>query len=139
MRWFQLELLTALAAWATTSVCATTPVSGSLGGKCPGDIGKLGEKLSKSAKIYFPGSDDFVKATTRWSVLGAPTINVVVVPGTEKDVSETVGPLLGIAWTCNNSFRSNMPTRRSSLSSLTTLPMEPSPLWLVWTTVSRST
>ncbi|RSL54832.1 hypothetical protein CEP54_009713 [Fusarium duplospermum] len=90
MRWFQLELLTALAVWATTSVCATTPVSGSLGGKCPEDIGKLGEKLSKSAKIYFPGSDDFVKATTRWSVLGAPTINVVVVPGTEKDVSETV-------------------------------------------------
>lgn len=100
MRWFQLELLTAVAAWATTSLCATTPVSGSLGGECPEDIAKLGEKLSKSAKIYFPGSDEFVKATTRWSALGVPTINVVVVPGTEKDVSETVGSLLDPCRTC---------------------------------------
>ncbi|KAF4996415.1 hypothetical protein FDECE_12451 [Fusarium decemcellulare] len=89
MHWAQLKLLTAIAAWATTAACAATPTPG-LRGNCPSDISKLGDKLSKSAKIYYPGTDEFDEATTRWSVLGAPRVNVVVVPGTEKDVVETV-------------------------------------------------
>lgn len=88
------EVLTAVAAWAVTSTCLNIPVARDwLGGICPrGDdsLKQLGAKLSDIAKIYFPGSDEFVAATTRWSVLDAPKVNVVVVPGTENDVVETV-------------------------------------------------
>ncbi|KAL4865193.1 hypothetical protein BDV12DRAFT_200385 [Aspergillus spectabilis] len=41
-------------------------------------------------QIYFPGSDEFEAATTRWSVLESPTVNIVVVPETEDDVVKTV-------------------------------------------------
>jgi hypothetical protein len=46
-------------------------------------------KLSRSAMLYFPGSSGFMNATTRWSALAEPKVNVVVVPGTETDVVET--------------------------------------------------
>ncbi|KAM5349276.1 hypothetical protein ACJ41O_005783 [Fusarium nematophilum] len=91
MRSFQLNVLAAVAAWAVGSACANIPLAcDALAGKCPEDINKLAKKLSKAAKIYFPGSDEFVQASTRWSVLETPKVNIVVVPGTEKDVAETV-------------------------------------------------
>ncbi|KAL4876409.1 hypothetical protein BJY04DRAFT_231588 [Aspergillus karnatakaensis] len=62
-------------------------------GFCPRDDPELqlfGEVLSDTAEIYFPGSSEFDAATNRWSVLQTPTVNIVVVPGTEGDVAETV-------------------------------------------------
>ncbi|TVY44867.1 FAD-linked oxidoreductase [Lachnellula occidentalis] len=50
----------------------------------------LAKKLSKTAQIYQPGSDDFNAAVLRWSNLSTPVANIVVVPGTENDVVETV-------------------------------------------------
>ncbi|KAI0428763.1 FAD binding domain protein [Xylaria sp. FL1042] len=50
----------------------------------------LREKLSAGAQILSPGSDGYAQATERWSVLDAPSINIVVVPSTENDVAETV-------------------------------------------------
>lgn len=94
MRWFKTEVLTAVATWAATSAGASLPVPrDALQGTCPGsisDLTKLVKKLSNATNIYFPGSDEFTTATTRWSVLQAPKVNFVVVPGTENDVVETV-------------------------------------------------
>ncbi|KEZ42841.1 FAD-dependent oxygenase [Scedosporium apiospermum] len=82
---------TALVAWAATAL-AYPKVRSALRGSCPGleDIQALGRKLSSTAHIYFPGSDEFVLASKRWSQLEAPKVDIVVVPGTERDVSETV-------------------------------------------------
>ncbi|KAF5020484.1 hypothetical protein F66182_7494 [Fusarium sp. NRRL 66182] len=87
-----IKLLAAVIAWAATVTCASTPlmVRCDVGATCPQEINKFSQKLSKSAKVYFPGSAGFDKASTRWSVLEAPKVNVVVVAGTEKDVGETV-------------------------------------------------
>ena len=89
-----LEVLTAVAAWAITSACQKVPVArnwlGGVGPRGNDDLKELGEKLSPAAKTYFPGSDEFEETSARWSVLDAPKVNVVVVPGTENDVAETV-------------------------------------------------
>ncbi|KAF7589612.1 hypothetical protein BBP40_004026 [Aspergillus hancockii] len=88
-----MEVVTALAVWAITSACQNIPSSHNWArGLCPraNDVRELGEKLSRTAKVYFPGSDEFEVASTRWSVLGAPKVNIVVVPATENDVVETV-------------------------------------------------
>ncbi|KAE8353374.1 hypothetical protein BDV28DRAFT_133215 [Aspergillus coremiiformis] len=89
----KLEVLTAVAAWAISSACANVPISHDwTRGLCPrgNDMKELAVKLSPTAKVYFPGSDEFELASTRWSVLDAPKVNIVVVPGTENDVVEIV-------------------------------------------------
>ncbi|KAF6784750.1 FAD-dependent oxygenase [Colletotrichum sojae] len=87
----KMEVLTAVAAWAIASSCLNAPVARQLlGGICARDTADLGNKLSSNAKIYQPGTDEFVQASTRWSNLNAPTVNLVVVPGTEQDVAETI-------------------------------------------------
>lgn len=66
-------------------------------------VKQLPDKLPPSAKVYFAGSDEFEQATTRWSVLEEPTVNAVVVPGTEADVAKTVRLfLLYSFWKCSN-------------------------------------
>lgn len=94
MRWLKIEAVAALAASAVPAFCWSVPVARDLRGICPrgdDDLKELGAKLSRTGKIYFPGSTEFEQASTRWSVLETPTVNVVVVPGTENDVVETVG------------------------------------------------
>lgn len=94
MRWLKIEAVAALAASAVPAFCLSVPVARDLRGICPrgdDDLKELGAKLSRTGKIYFPGSTEFEQASTRWSVLETPTVNVVVVPGTENDVVETVG------------------------------------------------
>lgn len=89
----KLEAVTALGAWVIASACETVPMSSHwIRGLCPrsSDVKDLGIKLSPTAKVYCPGSEDFDVASTRWSVLDAPKVNIVVVPGTENDVVETV-------------------------------------------------
>ncbi|KAH2184532.1 hypothetical protein KXW61_000848 [Aspergillus fumigatus] len=93
MRWLKVEAVAALAASAVPAFCLSVPVARDLRGICPrrdDDLKELGAKLSRTGKIYFPGSTEFEQASTRWSVLETPTVNVVVVPGTENDVVETV-------------------------------------------------
>ncbi|TVY90066.1 FAD-linked oxidoreductase, partial [Lachnellula willkommii] len=51
---------------------------------------QLASKLSDTAQIYQPGSAAFNAAVLRWSNFSTPVANVVVVPGTENDVVETV-------------------------------------------------
>lgn len=91
---FKMEVIAAVAAWALTSTCSSLPaVRDLVPGLCPRDVGEakdLQSNLSPGAKVYFPGSPEFKDASTRWSTLSPPTVNVVVVPATEKDVSETV-------------------------------------------------
>jgi hypothetical protein len=94
MHRFKMEVITAVASWVITSACQSLPLARNwLEGVSPrriDDVAELGKKLSPSAKIYYPGSEGFDEASARWSVLDAPKVNVVVVPGTENDVSETV-------------------------------------------------
>jgi hypothetical protein len=90
MRQFRLEALTALAGWAMTVSAGVPHPLNSLRGSCPIDASGLGEQLSRAAKIYCPGSSEFETASTRWSALKAPKVNVVVVPNTEEDVAKTV-------------------------------------------------
>ncbi|KAJ5574055.1 FAD-dependent oxygenase [Penicillium hispanicum] len=88
----KIEVLTAVAAWALTSACHSVPVAREwLNGICPrGEMQEFGAKLSSTAKVYFPGSSEFDAATARWSTLAEPNVTVVVVPGSENDVVETV-------------------------------------------------
>ena len=90
MHQFTIAVVTALAAWAMGA--AARPAVCPRGTKWVDDVQKeLAPKLSDSAEIYLPGSGGFDEASTRWSVLEQPEVNVVVVPGTTEDVAETVG------------------------------------------------
>jgi hypothetical protein len=93
MHRLRLGLATAVATWAFSVACLPSACNYIEGGYCPrGDanLKALAEQLSSSAKVYFPGSSGFKDATTRWSALEEPKVNVIVVPGTENDVAETV-------------------------------------------------
>ncbi|KAI2465645.1 FAD binding domain protein [Annulohypoxylon bovei var. microspora] len=87
-----MEVIAAVAAGAIASACQNAAVSSWLVGICPQRdyAGELAERLSRSAHIYTPGSDDFITATTRWSVAHVPEVKVVVVPSIENDVAEAV-------------------------------------------------
>jgi hypothetical protein len=89
-----MEVITAAVAWALASASESVPVVsnwlGAFSRRQTVDLTGLAGKLSATAKIYHPGSEGFEAASTRWSVLDEPTVNVVVVPGTENDVAETV-------------------------------------------------
>lgn len=61
------------------------------GGSGNVDFTQLANKLSPTAHIYLPESDGFNSLSARWSNLSMPVANVVVVPGTENDVVQTVG------------------------------------------------
>jgi hypothetical protein len=54
------------------------------------DVQAFAKHLSKNAQIYVPDDSQFKTYTVRWSNLEAPTVNVVVLPATELDVSEIV-------------------------------------------------
>ncbi|KAK9369875.1 hypothetical protein V1509DRAFT_638558 [Lipomyces kononenkoae] len=90
MRQFKLEVAALLAAWASAAACLDVPQSSQ--GTCPNNVNakQLGNKLSNTAEIYFPGSAGFAAAIARWSALDPPVASIVVVPGTENDVVETV-------------------------------------------------
>ncbi|KAJ5180966.1 hypothetical protein N7492_004176 [Penicillium capsulatum] len=88
-----MDVLAAVAAWGLTSACQYQPLLPWLNRICPLDavnFHALEGTLSPSAKIYFPGSAEYAQLTTRWSTLEEPRVDVVVVPGTEDDVSHTV-------------------------------------------------
>lgn len=89
-----MEVITAVAAWAISSACQNLPVARDLlGALCApviGDVAALQNSLSPAAKVYLPGSNDFDILSERWSLLGSPKGNLVVVPATDNDVSETV-------------------------------------------------
>ncbi|KAM0332090.1 hypothetical protein ACHAQA_002361 [Verticillium albo-atrum] len=90
---FNLEVFTALAVWSVISTARSAPEGPDwLGGACPKDkeLATFAKRLSSNAKIYFSGSDEFVVASTRWSNLEAPTVDLVISAGTAKDVSEIV-------------------------------------------------
>ncbi|OAA50360.1 FAD binding domain protein [Metarhizium rileyi] len=90
----KMEVVAAVAAWALTSACYNLPtVQDLVPGLCSGDLGspqELRQILSPGATVYLPDSEGFSNASIRWSTLELPTVNLVVVPATEKDVSETV-------------------------------------------------
>jgi hypothetical protein len=71
---------------AANDVFARTPVNGI-------DVKQLSPYLSKTAQVYLPNTSQFTQYTTRWSNLETPTINLVVVAGTEQDVAATVSSL----------------------------------------------
>lgn len=88
-----MEVVAAVGALALQSLCQNVPAGAAwLGSMCatPIDMSRLGSKLSPGAQIAYPGSDLFLQATTRWSSLNTPKVNVVVVPTTANDVAETV-------------------------------------------------
>ena len=76
------------AAYQTTNT-ESSPNNGSYYGQAE-TVKTLWRRLSPNSKIYLPQSPEFDRATARWSALEAPNVNIVVVPGTEKDVAETV-------------------------------------------------
>lgn len=94
MRYFKLNIATTAATWAVASVCQQLPIAGDLLDElCPRaayHVERFAETLAEASNIYFPGSEAFEVATTRWSNLDLPTINVVVAPSTEEDVAQTV-------------------------------------------------
>ncbi|KAI0883287.1 FAD binding domain protein [Annulohypoxylon maeteangense] len=87
-----MEVIAAVAAGAIASACQNAVLSSWLVSICPQrDYAKeLGERLSRNAHIYTPGSDNFAAATTRWSAAHAPEAKLVVIPSIENDVAETV-------------------------------------------------
>ena len=95
-----MEVVTAIAAWAFATASQLLPRSTDVHDLCSqqGDLKALGDRLSSTAKVYCPGSTGFTNATTRWSVLDEPEVNIVVVPGTENDVAEIVRVLRPSSW-----------------------------------------
>jgi hypothetical protein len=88
---FKIQAAMAIAAWALTSFGQNLPLGRDrLHSRGNYDMTELQNKLSSTAKIYYPNSTDFDTASARWSLLDEPKVNVVVVPGTENDVAETV-------------------------------------------------
>src|SRR6478609_6883606 len=83
----RLQVFTALATLAATSACQTLWARDV-------DYKALSKDLSSSAKVYFPGSDEFDAASKRWSNLDTPSVNIVVVPATENDVVKIVSLVL---------------------------------------------
>lgn len=78
------QVITAVAALVVPSACQ------SLWPRQDADYQALSQALSTSAKVYYPDSANFVNASTRWSNLDLPTVNIVVSPATENDVVEAV-------------------------------------------------
>lgn len=68
---------------APVDLLPRTPASGI-------DVGSLAQNLSKNTQIYVPDDSEFKTYTVRWSNLEAPTVNVVILPDTEADVSQIV-------------------------------------------------
>ncbi|KAK9413949.1 putative FAD-binding PCMH-type domain-containing protein [Seiridium unicorne] len=87
-----MEVITAIVAWAISSTCRNIPAGRWLAPLCPmgANETELASRLSLGAHVYSPESDGFTLATSRWSVFDAPGVGIVVVPGVEADVSETV-------------------------------------------------
>ncbi|GAD92299.1 FAD binding domain-containing protein [Paecilomyces variotii No. 5] len=89
-----MEFLVAAAAGLMGGLCTiVTPAIGSayLQSLCGlTSMSELSTHLSEGAHIYYPGSENFTKATARWSTLNAPNITLVVEVATENDVAETV-------------------------------------------------
>jgi FAD/FMN-containing dehydrogenase len=53
----------------------------------------LSPLLSEAAELYFPGSEGFANATSRWSAAIRPQFDVIVNVKTEEDVQHTVCPI----------------------------------------------
>lgn len=51
---------------------------------------ELGGRLSSTTTIIGPNNPDFANATSRWSDFGEPTVQVIIEPGDESDVSTIV-------------------------------------------------
>ena len=134
MRHLKMEVVTAVAAWALRSACENLPTARDLlGGVCPRgaiDIEDLKATLSPEAKMYWPGEDEFADATTRWSNLELPNINVVVVPGTDEDVSRTVRP--------HNKNEGNYQSQVLKMCRLSSPASEMSPSSLIMAATVRS-
>jgi hypothetical protein len=58
----------------------------------------LGCRLSNTTTIIGATSNDFTAATVRWSNFHQPTIQIVVEPGKESDVSKIVSTILWSKW-----------------------------------------
>jgi hypothetical protein len=102
MHRFKMQAAMAIAAWAFSSVGQNLPLARDrLHSRGNYDMTELQNKLSSTAKIYYPNSTEFHAATARWSLLYEPKVNVVVVPGTENDVAETVSTLV-LLLPCSN-------------------------------------
>ncbi|KAH6692471.1 FAD binding domain-containing protein [Plectosphaerella plurivora] len=87
---FSVQAATAAAIWSAIVAADVPGAPDWLGGSCSKELAAFAKKLSPSALIYFPGSDGFNAASIRWSNLETPKVDMVVSPGTEKDVSETI-------------------------------------------------
>jgi hypothetical protein len=97
VRRVQMEVLVAVGVWALSSVCQGLPQGSGIRsllwnrGLLDLDLSALVPKLSATASVIYPNDTTaFDLATARWSSYETPTAGVVVVPGTEKDVAETV-------------------------------------------------
>ncbi|KAH6658340.1 FAD binding domain protein [Truncatella angustata] len=77
--------------FAAVAACSVVSASGeSVCSRAAASVSRLKEVLSDETLIYLPGTPEFIAASTRWSVLDAPTPNIVVVPASESDVVSTV-------------------------------------------------
>ncbi|KAB5563516.1 putative FAD-dependent oxygenase [Coniochaeta sp. 2T2.1] len=101
MRWSKTHSLLAVAGWCLTATCDDDLQAQKSFLSPDGfpdiaamrempDLDELLPKLSDTARVYYPGTDDFKAASARWSANPKPRVNAVVVPGTEEDVAETV-------------------------------------------------
>lgn len=93
-----MEVIAAGAAWAIANTCRNVPNARDwLGMMCSrgSEAEELAKKLSDTAQVYLPGSEEFKGATARWSTKDPPDVSIVVVPTTADDVAETVRAVAG--------------------------------------------
>jgi hypothetical protein len=77
-----LSISSVLTACVVTAQSYSNPPNGSL------ELFK--SSLSALAEIYYPGSEEFTNATTRWGAGQTPHYDMIVKVATEEDVQETV-------------------------------------------------
>ncbi|KAJ4419213.1 hypothetical protein N0V82_005120 [Gnomoniopsis sp. IMI 355080] len=92
-----MQHIVCISVWAILGACLVTPHNSRIGqiawnrGSTYYDLTPLQNKLSANASVIYPNDTTaFDTATARWSSYDAPKVSVVVVPGSEKDVAETV-------------------------------------------------
>ncbi|KAI0551677.1 putative FAD-dependent oxygenase [Xylaria curta] len=90
-RWLKMEAAIAVFIWSLSALCQDSHATQWFAPIDPlNATAELASRLSANAQIYFPGSDGFAEATSRWSSFETPGINLVVVPSVEHDVAVTV-------------------------------------------------
>lgn len=80
--------MTALIPWALTAI--SSGLLGALPSTASSNHSQFVAALDVKAEVYYPGSEQFINASARWSAAQIPQYDMIVKVATEEDVQKTV-------------------------------------------------